>query len=498
VKRHDRRISSVRESAFQWTTDTVSDALGVDASGAGDSCEFAVIVTDSRRIREGDVFVALRGDTFDGHDYVAEAAAAGARAVVVSQVVDHTDELIRYQVRDTLVALGDLARYRRRALPARVVGITGSSGKTGTKEFVCAALSTTLRVHATEGNFNNRIGVPHTLLAAPTDAELLVVEMGTNLPGEIAELTRIVGPEVAVVTTVSESHLTGLGDLEGVMREKLSIFDALPVDGVAIVGDVPPELATGARSEVVDLRVAGTGSSADPRLRASGLNQDDGGCWAFSWMDHRVQLARPGRHQVGNAAVALAVADAFGIVPDVALAAIGRVGSGTMRGEVLALGDLRLIVDCYNANPQSTRAALNTLRDWPGAGRRVAILGSMLELGDRTGGLHAELLVEAVRGGIALVVATGAFSDVPALTVPDGVRLERVPDPSDVPSVLVESLREDDVVLLKGSRGVHLEQLIPFFQRHMRSHGAESGGAELGGAELDGGGARGSGSGEVN
>jgi UDP-N-acetylmuramoyl-tripeptide--D-alanyl-D-alanine ligase len=405
--------------------------------------------------------VALTGERFDGHDYLDVAASAGVRAAVVSRAVECGGDLIQYRVPDTLVALGDLAGFRRDALPARVVGITGSSGKTGTKEYTQAAVGSELRVHATAANLNNRIGVPLTLLAAPVGAEVLVVEMGTNEPGEIHKLTRIAKPEVAIVTTVSESHLAGLGDLAGVMREKLAIFEQLPSNGVAVVGESPSTLADSARALGVDVQVAGMGPGADPHLRATDLSQDEQGRWSFTWRGARARLARPGRHEVGNAALALAAAEVLGVDPQGALDAITQVQPGSMRGEILRLGELRLIVDCYNANPQSTAAAMTTVRDWPSAARRVAILGSMLELGPRSEALHRELLTEAVSGGIDLVIATGLYAEVGGTEIAGGVRLEIVPEVADVAAILETQIDAGDVVLLKGSRGVRLEQLIP-------------------------------------
>ena len=212
----------VTDALFAWTDEAIRAALALEGPPRAER-SYTGILTDSRSIQGGELFVALEGERFDGHEFVAAALEAGCRGAVVSRDVSVPDGAVLYRVPDTLVALGDLARYRRLALPARVVGVTGSVGKTTTKELLAAALGSTLRVHATPGNLNNRIGLPLTLLAAPTDAEVVVAEMGTNEPGEIACLAAIARSDVAVVTTVGESHLEKLGSVEGVLEEKLDL-----------------------------------------------------------------------------------------------------------------------------------------------------------------------------------------------------------------------------------------------------------------------------------
>ena len=251
---------------FAWTDGHVRAALGLapvdDAargvtSYADGTLRFEGVSTDSRTAREGDLFVALEGDNFDGHDYVIAALERGARGAVVSRDVEVGDDARLYPVDDTVHALGRLAGYRRTHLRAAVVGVTGSSGKTGTKDLTRAALEGSRRLHATRGNLNNRVGLPLTLLDAPDDAEVVVLEMGTNEPGEIRALTEIAGPEIGVVTTVSETHIEKLESLEGVLREKLDLLRRLPEDGREVVGDEPPILLEKARRIRPLVRVAG-------------------------------------------------------------------------------------------------------------------------------------------------------------------------------------------------------------------------------------------------
>ncbi|HEX7120628.1 MAG TPA: UDP-N-acetylmuramoyl-tripeptide--D-alanyl-D-alanine ligase, partial [Longimicrobiales bacterium] len=282
-----------------WTDAAVRRALGLGGSAPR---TYSAVSTDTRTLSDDALFVALRGERFDAHEFLAEAAARGARGAVVERVpADAPDSLVYYEVADTLEALGHLARHYRRALGARVCAVAGSNGKTTTKELTRAVLATRYRVHATEANYNNLVGVPLTLLAAPADAEALVVEVGTNSPGEIGRLARIVEPDAAIITSIAEEHLEGLGDLEGVLREETAILDGLPPDGVAVVADEPPELAERARALAPRVRVGGWSERADAELRAERVELDEQGRTGFHWQDRTVRLAFRGRPNARNA-----------------------------------------------------------------------------------------------------------------------------------------------------------------------------------------------------
>ena len=461
--------------SFTWTDRAVQEALGLRHHDASD-VEFSGVSTDSRTTREGELYVALVGERFDGHDFVADAVAAGARGAVVSRQVTEAGRVTMYAVDDTLEALGALAGHRRRALPARVVGITGSVGKTTTKDLAAAALASSLRVHVTRGNYNNRIGLPLTLLAAPVDSQVVVAEMGTNEPGEIAMLAAIAEPDVAVVTTIGESHLEKLGSIEGVLREKLDLLRGLAPFGRAVVGDVPPELPKEARRVVPGVRVAGWGEDADADLRPEQIEVDHWGHYGFAWRGSRVSLGIPGRHVVTDALLALAVAEAEGVEPRDAASGISTVRPGGMRGEVRRVGDLTLLMDCYNANPPSVRAALDLLEAHGDAARRVAILGSMLELGPRTAQLHRDVLADALGRGFDLVVATGEFAraarDLDAANRSDVVVHD---DPEAAYALSRERLEGSETILLKASRGVALERLESRFREDFGDVAPEGG-----------------------
>jgi UDP-N-acetylmuramoyl-tripeptide--D-alanyl-D-alanine ligase len=445
---------------FQWTDASVAEALEVP--GASADVRFSGVSTDSRAVRHGDLFVALTGDHFDGHDYLEKAVAAGACGLVVSRSFDagKVPSVPVYKVPDTLVAYGQLAAHKRVVLGPRVVGITGSSGKTTTKDLTKGAIAGSLRTHATEANYNNRVGLPRTILEAPHDTEILVLEMGTNEPGEIAALTEVARPDVGVVTTVSESHLEGLGSLEGVLGEKLSLLQGLGSGGGAIVGDRPEMLPVRARELVHDVRIAGLSDIADPELRATDMEVQVTGAFRFRWQGHSVVLRIPGEAAVVDALLALGVAQSLDVPAEAAVEGVGLVEAGWLRGEVRHLGDLTLVLDCYNANPQSVRAALRTLERMPSAGARVLVLGSMLELGDQAADLHTSVLAEARSAPLDRIYATGLFR--PTGDAAAGVPVEYVEDIND------------ETVLLKASRGVKLERVVPTLERRFADAQADS------------------------
>lgn len=453
-------------SRFRWSDLEVRKALELPLSESLDGVVYSGVSTDSRTTRYGELYVALEGERFDGHDFVEEALAVGAHGAVVSRLPEGDLAGHLYYVEDTLVALGRLARHRRSALPARVVGITGSTGKTGTKDLTAGALATRMGVHATPGNYNNRVGLPLTLLSAPADTDVVVAEMGSNEPGEISLLTAIARPDLGVVTTVGESHLEKLGSLRGVLEEKLALLAGLEPGAGAVVGDSPPELPEAARDVAPHVRVAGLSERADEDLRPTGVTVGDGGRHSFTWKGAEVSLSVPGLHAVENALLALTVSEMMGVPAGAAAQGVSRVEAGAMRGELRMIGDVTLILDCYNANPQSVAAALTLLETAPG--RRIALLGSMLELGTESEPLHVRVLEEALARNIHAVVATGAFraaAERMGSESGEGPEVIAIDDPLEAFEAVAPRLGKGDVVLLKGSRGVALERLVPLFER---------------------------------
>lgn len=452
-------------NAFHWSDGEVRRALGLRVDRADPEVAFSGVSTDSRTVQEGDLYVALSGENFDGHDFVADALSRGAKGAVVSKPAAGDPETTLYPVEDTLVALGALAQHRRNAFEGPVVAITGSSGKTTTKELAAAALGSTLRVHATRGNLNNRIGMPLTLLGAPTDADVLVLELGTNEPGEIRALARIARPDIAVITTVGESHLEKLGSIAGVLDEKLDILRDLAEGGRCIVGDEPEVLGTRARALCPRVRVVGWSERADDSDRPDDVETDMFGAYTFTWRGQRVSLPMPGRHAVSNALLALAIADFVGVSAKSAAVGVAKTDVGNMRGEIRRVGDLTLIVDCYNANPQSVVAALDVLEEQGSDARRVAVLGSMLELGDASADLHTRVLAEARSRSIDLLVVTGAFAKA---ALDAGVAADDrhivAPTWEDAWPELRTRLAGSEILLLKASRGVAMEGMLPLLE----------------------------------
>jgi len=449
-------------SGFAWTDGTVREALGLRADRATPELAYEAVSTDSRTVAEGGLYVALVGDRFDGHDFVADALARGARGAVVSRPVAGEPSATLYPVSDTLAALGALAAYRRKALTVPVVGLTGSAGKTTTKEFIRGALSAAMEVHATPGNLNNRIGLPLTLLATPADAEVVVLEMGTNEPGEIAALAQVSRPDIGVVVTVGEAHLEKLGSVEGVLHEKLDLLRHLAEGGRCVVGDEPDFLPPAAREICPGVRVAGWSERADQGLRPEGVEVDAWGIHTFRWHGHGVTLGVPGRHAAANAMLALAVSRLLGVRPKDAARGLSGVEAGSMRVEVRRVGDLTVVVDCYNANPPSVRAALDLLCQHT-ASRRVAVLGTMLELGDASTELHRRVLRDALSRDLDLIVATGEFADAAAMG-PGDRRILAARDWAHAYPELRSLLAGDEVVLLKASRGVAMEGILSLLE----------------------------------
>ncbi|HET7463961.1 MAG TPA: UDP-N-acetylmuramoyl-tripeptide--D-alanyl-D-alanine ligase [Longimicrobium sp.] len=471
-------------SGFRWTAEKVARALeSVRAAGEGvlpsgnagraatADLVFSGISTDTRKIEAGSLFVALKGESFDAHDFLARAAEAGAAGAVVSRIPDGAPEtLVYYRVTDTLHALGALGRHRRRALACRVVAVAGSNGKTTTKDLLRAALSPKFRVHATTGNLNNQVGAPLTLLATPDDAEVVVVEVGTNEPGEITLLGAIVEPSVVVITSIGEEHLEGLGSVEGVLEEELSILPHLREGGIAVMAEDPPELP-GRAAEVIGggrLRVAGLGERADvrPDGGAEGIEVAPGGATRWSFRGVRVELPLPGMHNVRNALIALGVSTELGVPVEDSAASIAAMPAPKMRSEWRRVGTLSVLADCYNANPPSTRAAIDLLASLPSEGGKVAVLGTMRELGGHAAELHRGVLLGALGrlgNGIDRVVATGDFVAA-ARELGAGEGVIAVEDPLEAYAALRPTLTGNETILLKGSRGVALERLIPLLE----------------------------------
>ena len=447
---------SVPKTTF-WTIDRVADALA--GRGAVNFPRghrvFGRVWTDTRTIESGDLFVALVGERFDAHNFLAEAVERGAKGMVVSDATRAAGLGVPvFEVGDTLVALGALGTYRRRAWGKPVIGVVGTNGKTSTKELLRAALGSRLEVHATTGNLNNLIGVPLTLLAIPDGADVAVVEMGTNQPGEVPRLRAIVEPTLTVVTCVAEEHLEGLGDLAGVLREELAATEGVPV---AIVPAAQPEVVEGARARAA--RVIAAGLDAGD-LRADVWSVDPEGRGRLTVAGQEIHLPLRGAHNLRNAMLAIAAARELGVSVADAARGIEAMTPPPMRVNWERHGAATLINDAYNSNPGSARAAIELL-EHSGAGRqRVAVLGTMLELGAQTARLHDEVAAETLRRGVEIVAAVGEFAAALGRIAPGDPRVITADDVDALWTKLSSRLAPDAVILLKGSRGMRLERLV--------------------------------------
>ena len=441
-----------------WTLDRIAAALADQAVGKlpRGPAELNGITTDTRKIGKGNVFVALRGERFDGHDYLRDAVRDGASALVVSRAPKlDTLGVPIFEVRDTLVALGALAHYWRRAWGKTIIGVAGSNGKTSTKDLLRAALGRSYNVHATTGNLNNRVGVPLTLLALPPEAEVAVIELGTSLPGEVAILRDITEPDIALVTSIAEEHLEGLGDLAGVLREEAAVYEGV---GVGIAPSAQPEIAEAARAKAKRVVVAGLDNTADLKPDRWEIGPDGLGVIEIAGVTVRPPVR--GLHNLRNAMLALAVARECGVTYEDAAAGIAGMPQPKMRSAWEQVGDVTLINDAYNANPGSTRAAIELLKGTGSGRQRVIVLGTMRELGAASEQCHADIAGLALASGADIVAGIGEFA--PALEKQnERERVITAPDVEDLWPQLQARLQRNAIILLKASRGVQLERLVP-------------------------------------
>jgi len=430
---------------------------------------FTGVSTDSRTLRPGECFFAIAGEQFDGHDYVEKALALGAVCAVVSRDPAEIDAAGKpvLKVPDTVTALGDLAREYRRMNSFKVVAITGSVGKTTTRQIVFHVLSKKFRARQARKNFNNTIGLPLTMLDAEPEDEIIVAELGANHPGEIAYLTRIARPDVVVVTNTHPAHLEGFGTLETIVREKVSIAEGLSDEGLLIVNADIESLATVARRTGKPLRTFGGSAEADYRVEnlvQSGFSS------TFAIGGQAIHLPLPGPGNVHNALAAWAVCDRLGVTLEQFAAALESLSGVAMRAEPVQIAALTVINDCYNANPGSMSNALAVLGSLRGATesagsrRLVFICGEMAELGSQTESLHAELGEAVARAGVDVLLTVGEPPKTTARlareTAQHDLQTRCFDDTPSVCDNLETLVEKDDIILVKGSRTARLERVV--------------------------------------
>jgi UDP-N-acetylmuramoyl-tripeptide--D-alanyl-D-alanine ligase len=430
------------------------------------------VSTDSRTIKRGELFVALRGENFDGHNFVDAVATTGAAGAIVDCAcegrVPENFALIR--AKDTLLAYQQLAANYRKSLTLRVVAITGSNGKTSTKDFAAAVLARRFRVTKTQGNFNNHVGLPRTVLEATSQDEVAVWEIGMNHPGEVAALAKVAAPDVGIITNIGVAHIEFMGSREKIAQEKGALAEAVGAEGTVILNADNPftkGIAARARGKVI---LAGITSGS---IRASEINQSGSGT-DFTILEDahrcRAQLPVPGLHMVENALLAVAVGRVLGLSLEECAAGLVAAPLTKARLQVKEIRGVQFLDDSYNANPDSMKAALRTLVELDAEGQRIAVLGEMRELGDKSERGHREVGETAAALKIDHLIAIGNV----AATIAESAKQAGLENSSTVAStaeaaeLLAELAVPGDLVLIKGSRLARTEQVIEAF-RNSRS-----------------------------
>ena len=434
-----------------------------------DDSVFSQVETDTRAITEGALFVALKGETFDGHDYVLQAKERGAAgAVVAEDRPEYKQEGFAVViVTDTRKAYQDLARFHRRRFSIPVIAVTGSVGKTSTRSMIAAVLSQKYRVLQTEKNFNNEIGLPKTLLQLTPEHEACVVEMGMRGLGQIAELAAIAEPDIGVVTNVGKSHIELLGSQDNIARAKSELVRALSENGVAILNQDDSYVA--AMADLCRGKVVGYGIESNAAIRASRVVCSEKGLrFACRCFDQVMDIHMPliGSHNVYNALAAIAVGRVLGLTEHQLQKGLSEYRGMPMRQELIHLGEYTFINDAYNANPASMSEALKSLALLT-KGRKIAVLGGMLELGDWTVREHEKIGAEAAELGLDVLITMGS----PASYIADAARknglgaVYTAQDHAGAADCLRQIIQPGDTVLLKGSRGFAMEKILPYFER---------------------------------
>ena len=429
---------------------------------------------DSRTVQPGDLFFAVRGERLDGHDYIAAALARGAVAALVSRsrVASLPDAALSSPLliaEDTLLALQALAAHVRRQWGKRVVAITGSAGKTTTKEATAAALGAKFNVLKSQGNLNNGFGLPLQLLRLMPEHDIAVIEMGMNHSGEIAALARIAAPDWGVVTNVGNAHIENFAEGQaGIARAKFELVAALPANGVAILNCSDPYVSQFGRDFPGRVIYFGVGPCGDPQILST--HEDADGLhvrYRAGEREGTFTLKMLGAHNAANAMAGLAVALEAGVDLDAAIAALESLTPGDKRGQLIEIAGATILNDSYNSNPEALRSMIQTLASRQ-AKRRILVAGEMLELGERGPALHTACGHAAAEAGLDMVLGIqGNAEHLASAACAGGVTSLFLPDAEAAGQWLVQNLRAGDQILIKGSRGVHLERAIEIVRNHL-------------------------------
>jgi UDP-N-acetylmuramoyl-tripeptide--D-alanyl-D-alanine ligase len=425
------------------------------------------ISTDSRTLKPGELFVALRGENFDAHNFVEAAAKTGAAGALVEQNWKGKvpKQFALLGVADTLRAYQQLAANYRNSLPLKVLAITGSNGKTSTKDFAAAVLARRFQVTKTEGNFNNHVGLPRTILEATTRDEIAVWEIGMNHPGEVFSLAKIAAPDAAIITNVGVAHIEFMGSREAIADEKGALAEAIGPEGWVILNGDDPFSERIAKRTQARVIFAGTRSGS---IRAGEISQRSiGSDFTITEGAHRcrAQLPVPGLHMIQNALLAVAAGRAFGLSLEEAASGLAAAPLSKARLQIKSVRGVQFIDDSYNANPDSMKAALRTLMELEADGKRIAVLGEMLELGAESERGHREVGEKAATLGIDQLIAIGETGKI-TVAAAQSAGLKRavaVESTEKATELLDQIARPGDLVLIKGSRSARTEKVLENF-----------------------------------
>jgi UDP-N-acetylmuramoyl-tripeptide--D-alanyl-D-alanine ligase len=456
-----------------WTSQEIAEALGGSVQGTWEATGISI---DTRTLQPGDLYIALHGDTHDGHAFVADAYAKGAVAAIVDHPVGDRQSF-QVIVQDTLKALESLGAYARTRTKAAIIAVTGSVGKTTTKEMLRHVLSAFGETFASPASYNNHWGVPFSLASIPRDAAYGVFEIGMNHPGEIAPLSCLVRPHIAVITALADAHIGNMGSREAIAREKADIFAGITTPGLAIINQDTPEFETMKQRAIARgvSQVLGFGKSVDAVVRLIEYHPDAKGMSgianaSLSGQTITYTLPQPGEHIALNSLVVLAIGESLGLdwgrLTQKLQTFLPLSGRGQQHRLSLKGGDVLLIDDAYNANLTSMQAGLSILAAIPvsAGGRRIAVLGEMLELGDQAPADHCQLMDEALARPIDLVFAAGSsVMEAAFRKIPPEKAGGYAPLAEELVYWIEKTLRPGDVILVKGSKGSHVSKIVKAF-----------------------------------
>lgn len=448
-----------------WLKEII-DAVGGKCSSMYDNMLINNIVTDSRMVKSGDLFIALEGEIHDGHDFILDTVKNGASAIIVSKPVNTLQQVHVIHVDNTLKAMWQLAAYYRQKFLKPVIAVTGSVGKTSTKDMIAAVLSGKYNIHKSKGNFNNHIGMPLTVLGFENKHDAMVVEMGMRGFGEVRELTHIARPNIAVITNIGLSHIERLETQENILKAKLEIVEGLEGEGVLILNANDPLLSRVDRSIAKKVLYIGVDTEADYTAYSIVDNGEEGVSFKVNIEGKEVDVHIPavGRHNVFNALYGIACGALLGMSPEEILTGLKSYRPEGMRLNIIEKDGIKFINDCYNASPDSMRAALLVLKSIAQGSRCIAILGNMFELGEVAGAAHYGVGKMCGDLGIDFTAAIGENACDIAKGIGDSSKFKIFDTHEEIVQYMKGILKKGDVVLIKGSRGMKMERILELWQ----------------------------------